>query len=155
MQRKKESKFYSVLAIALLVFSIAPYGFVLLLPYFSLTATQNALFVSILIVCGEVIQWIAILIIGKQLIIKFKKQLNPMNWFKKENIKVFVFKTSVTNETDISIIKSHLDDLPQILKWNFDLEDDDNILRIESQSNIIQQVVKEFKKLGYQCEELI
>lgn len=66
---------------------------------------------------------------------------------------VYVFKTSIS-ETDLDEITVILDDLLPNCKWNFDFEDIDNILRIESQYNISQQVISELTAKNYLCEEL-
>jgi len=68
---------------------------------------------------------------------------------------VFVFKTSVANRAAINHLKPLLDDL--ILhgdRWNFDLEDCDNILRVESASCHAAQVINVLEVAGYDCEEL-
>ncbi|MCG8576400.1 MAG: transporter suffix domain-containing protein [Flavobacteriales bacterium] len=153
MRKKRSAKFYSKLAIGLLAFSFLPYGMMLFLPYLYLSAGQNAICVTTLVVLAEVFQWLAILIVGKQLILKYKRNLNPMKWLNK-NETVYVFKTSITNETDILIVQSQFDTLLKGTKWNFDLEDCDNILRVESRSNITQTVIEILNEHNYECEEL-
>lgn len=66
---------------------------------------------------------------------------------------VYVFKTSIT-KTDLSKITFILNNLLPDSKWNFDFDDIDNILRIESQHNISQQVISELTAKNYLCEEL-
>ena len=63
------------------------------------------------------------------------KALGKVNYFHVIDVrmnKVLLFKTSVCNQTDISKLKVHLANAIKNGKWNFDLEDCDNILRIES-----------------------
>ena len=38
--------------------------------------------------------------------------------------------------------------------WNFALDDKDNILRIESEQNLSEIIVKELDKHGFSCKEL-
>ena len=45
---------------------------------------------------------------------------------------IHVFKTSVKNKTQIKKLEPVFDSNFQDIKWNFDLEDCDKILRIES-----------------------
>ncbi len=85
MKLVQRANFYSILAISLLAFSFVPYGLMFMLPYLSLSVKENAVCVTVLIICGEIIQWIAILIVGKQLFKKYKKYLNPLKWIKKGN----------------------------------------------------------------------
>ncbi len=67
---------------------------------------------------------------------------------------VLVFKTSVKRKSDIQKLKNCLDQLVRG-KWNFDLEDCDNILRIEyAERNLASQVVARLGAQGYLCEEL-
>ena len=67
---------------------------------------------------------------------------------------ILVFKTTVNSNQKASKIKPYIDRLSPIQNWNFDLEDCDNILRIDSSANIAELVIAEVKKLGFDCEEL-
>jgi len=67
---------------------------------------------------------------------------------------IAVFKTSVNSEKDIQILKPHLNELLQLAKWNFDLEDCDNILRIDSPTEQSAAIVKLLHAIGFDCEEL-
>ena len=65
-----------------------------------------------------------------------------------------VFKTSVKTRKAIKYLKPQLDKILSNGIWNFDLEDCDNILRIESQLEISSDVIKLLKYEGFECEEL-
>jgi hypothetical protein len=67
---------------------------------------------------------------------------------------VLVFKTSVCNQTDISKLKAHIDNVIKKGKWNFDLEDCDNILRVESKKNVTEVIIDILNKHGFECAEL-
>ena len=67
---------------------------------------------------------------------------------------ISVFKTSVTNTKEIEILKPQLDIQLEFAKWNFDLEDCDNILRIESKTETAEQIIRLLNKNGFECEEL-
>lgn len=67
---------------------------------------------------------------------------------------ISIFKTSINDEKDIQIVKGILDVIVGKNKWNFDLEDVDNILRIYSNTRIKAFLIQELYKLGYKCEEL-
>lgn len=67
---------------------------------------------------------------------------------------VYVFKTNIKSTTQVENIKSHIDNNFPNTKWNFDLEDCDNIFRIESELNILEKIYNTFISLGYNCEEL-
>lgn len=67
---------------------------------------------------------------------------------------IHVFKTSVKNKTQIKKLKPVLDSNFQEIKWNFDLEDCDKILRIESKKNICRKVISLLKLYHFDCIEL-
>ncbi|MBU3820575.1 hypothetical protein KO566_00760 [Flavobacteriaceae bacterium XHP0103] len=68
---------------------------------------------------------------------------------------VLVFKTSIERKRDINILKPFLNQL--LLKngyWNVDLEDCDNILRVETNRVNAETVSQLLNKRGFYCEEL-
>ncbi|UTW63607.1 hypothetical protein KFE98_05515 [bacterium SCSIO 12741] len=67
---------------------------------------------------------------------------------------VSVFKTNIS-AYDLSRITPVLNDYKSVLRWSTDLEDCDNILRIESQEIVSQAIVKILGDLGLFCEELM
>ena len=69
-------------------------------------------------------------------------------------MEVLVFKTNLTDNTRVKDIESYLDVDPRIQRWNVDLKDCDNILRIESNGVAVTEVEKILFNAGYYCEEL-
>jgi hypothetical protein len=67
---------------------------------------------------------------------------------------IFVFKTSVKTKLQIKELKPHLDNRLPKAKWNFDLEDIDNILGIDSEENIVSLIKGLLMNHNYRCEEL-
>ena len=67
---------------------------------------------------------------------------------------IYVFKTSVETQTQVKKLKPHIDKILPGEKWNFDLDDCDNILRIDSKENIVVQITELLKSHQYHCEEL-
>ena len=67
---------------------------------------------------------------------------------------IFVFKTSVKNQTQVQNLKPHLDNILPIAKWNFDLEDVDKILRIDSEESIELIIIDLLNTHNFSCEEL-
>jgi predicted RNA binding protein with dsRBD fold (UPF0201 family) len=53
---------------------------------------------------------------------------------------IFVFKTSVKTKTQAKKLKKPIDNLLPNAMWNFDLEDMDKILRIDSEKNIVLEI---------------
>jgi hypothetical protein len=69
-------------------------------------------------------------------------------------MEVLVFKTNLIDTKRISDIESSLDIHPNISRWNVDLHDCDNILRIEASNLSGKEVENILLSAGYYCEEL-
>lgn len=69
-------------------------------------------------------------------------------------MQVLVFKTNLTNILHIHIVEPYLAAHPQIQRWNVDLQDCDNILRIETEQLQGSDIEKIVSQAGYYCEEL-
>lgn len=67
---------------------------------------------------------------------------------------VFVFKTSVNTRLQVKQLKPHLDTLLPEASWNFDLEDCDRILRIDSEENIVLKITDLLNIHNFNCKEL-
>lgn len=73
---------------------------------------------------------------------------------KKELTKIVsVFKTDI-HEQELNRLIPALNSLSKIIRWNTDLEDCDNILRIESHEIISDEVISILTKIGFKAEEL-
>ena len=51
-------------------------------------------------------------------------------------------------------LKPHIDEILPKAKWNFDLEDCDKILRIDSEENIVLKIIGLLNIHEFNCEEL-
>ncbi|HJW17590.1 MAG TPA: hypothetical protein VJ499_10740 [Flavisolibacter sp.] len=67
---------------------------------------------------------------------------------------IYVFKTSVKTKFQARKLKPHIDQLLPEAKWNFDLDDCDKVLRIDSEENIISPVINLLRNKQFDCEEL-
>ena len=69
---------------------------------------------------------------------------------------VEVFKTNVSDADDAKILVDHIQTTFRGYRANFDLQDCDKILRVESQNGDIHitQLVKLLKSLGFNAEVL-
>ncbi|MDQ6904956.1 MAG: hypothetical protein M3139_18335 [Bacteroidota bacterium] len=54
----------------------------------------------------------------------------------------------------IKKLKPHVDKMLPQAKWNFDLEDIDKILRIDSEENIVLKITDMLNNHNYNCKEL-
>lgn len=69
----------------------------------------------------------------------------------KRQIMIYVFKTSVDSPSKLESASALLYELIPETLWNFDLEDCDNILRIDSEQNIVHLLEK---NTVFDCIEL-
>ena len=69
-------------------------------------------------------------------------------------MEVLVFKTSVVDQLSVKALKPELDRLAGKGKWNFDLSDCDNILRIASEKVDPDNAIQLLDYFGFACAEL-
>lgn len=67
---------------------------------------------------------------------------------------IYVFKTSVSTKDQVNTLKPYINKVLPNEKWNFDLEDCDRILRIDSEENIVPKIVGLLNIHEFYCEEL-
>ena len=67
---------------------------------------------------------------------------------------IYVFKTSVKSKTQVNKLKPHIDKILPKAKWNFDLEDYEKILQIDSEENIVSTIINLLIAHNFYCEEL-
>ena len=70
-------------------------------------------------------------------------------------MEVLVFKTNVRNKKHVIEIANRLDQFADINKWNFDLQDKDSILRVETSDLSPKIIENTLQQAGYYCEELV
>jgi len=75
------------LGIFLMIFSGVFFAATFIIPLFDLPGKTKVIAVTASLVLMEVVFWSGGLLVGKELFSKYKKQLNPKNWFTKKNIK--------------------------------------------------------------------
>lgn len=67
---------------------------------------------------------------------------------------IYVFKTTVKTKKEVKQLEPKLNEGLLTAKWNFDLDDNDKILRIDSHFEISEIAIKILKQNGFECEEL-
>ena len=67
---------------------------------------------------------------------------------------IYIFKTSVKTKSQVKRLKPHINTVLPHEKWNFDLEDCDRILRIDSDENIASTITALLNVHKFHCEEL-
>ena len=68
--------------------------------------------------------------------------------------KVLVFKTNICSDTDLNFAAKILSQVAEILSWNVDRYDIDNVLRVESCAIEHSDIIKILCATGFQCQEL-
>lgn len=70
------------------------------------------------------------------------------------SVEVLVFKTDLDTPERISGIKGLLDTTHGICKWNVDIHDCDNVLRVETLGVSPRRIESVLREAGYYCMEL-
>ena len=70
--------------IFLIIMSCVLYGSILLVPMTSYNLATKAVITTTLVVTGEISFWVGGLLLGKELVTKYRSYLNPLRWFKKK-----------------------------------------------------------------------
>jgi hypothetical protein len=83
MLKKKNTQIKA--GIFLMVFSGVFFGLMLLVPFLKMETGQKVFWSSASFIAMEVTFWTGGLLVGKELFVKYKRQLNPANWFKKKS----------------------------------------------------------------------
>jgi cellulose synthase/poly-beta-1,6-N-acetylglucosamine synthase-like glycosyltransferase len=84
---KKTKNWQIKFGIFLMIFSGVFFAATFIIPLFNLPTRAKVVASTASLVLMEVVFWSGGLLVGKELFTKYKKQLNPKNWFKKkENI---------------------------------------------------------------------
>ena len=69
-------------------------------------------------------------------------------------MEILVFKTNLIDKKHISNLEPVLNVHPHIIKWNVDLHDRDNVLRVVTKNMEAKEIEQLLLKEGYYCEEL-
>lgn len=69
-------------------------------------------------------------------------------------MEVYVFRTGVTKREHIEALTPHLNSVEGLYKWNFDLNDRENILRAEAINISPGKIAEVLKNADYFCDEL-
>ncbi len=69
-------------------------------------------------------------------------------------MKILVFKTNLDNPELVNRVTPVIQTMPGIQKWNVDIQDCDNVLRIEAIELSPRSVETVLQNAGYYCEEL-
>lgn len=71
-----------------MIFSGVFFGLIFLIPFMELETKQKVFWSSASFIAMEIVFWSGGLLVGKELFIRYKTKLNPVNWFKKKDTPV-------------------------------------------------------------------
>lgn len=72
-----------------------------------------------------------------------------------KSMRLLILRTNIKTKKKVKKVKPLLNNHPLILNWSVDLEDIDNVLRIEAISNLNELDVKNLvQQKGFYCENL-
>jgi hypothetical protein len=77
------SRVYTKLGISLIVTSCLIWVAILFVPLLSTSVVQKATLAASLVVISEVLFWVGILLTGKELAHRYRRQLNPYYWWQR------------------------------------------------------------------------
>jgi hypothetical protein len=67
---------------------------------------------------------------------------------------IYVFKTSVKTKNQVKQLEPGINKILPNEKWNFDLQDCDRILRIDSDDDIVLEITSLLNTHQFYCKEL-
>lgn len=67
-----------------MIFSGVFFAATFIIPFFDLPTKTKVIASSTSLVLMEVVFWLGGIMVGKELFARYKKQLNPRNWFRKK-----------------------------------------------------------------------
>lgn len=71
---------WRTLGILLVILSCVAYGLLILVPFLPLSTTSKLLLSPLLVGAGEATFWVGGALLGKEIVARFKRYLNPCNW---------------------------------------------------------------------------
>ncbi|WP_288878812.1 hypothetical protein [Pedobacter panaciterrae] len=69
-------------------------------------------------------------------------------------MEILIFRTTVDCRRAIDDLSPSFNGLLAVIKWSFDLEDCDRILRVEAASDISKELIGLLQSKGFECEVL-
>ncbi len=73
----------------------------------------------------------------------------------KSRTQLFILRTDIKTKKKVKAIKPFLNNHSDIIKWTIDIEDIDNVLKIEATHNLNEHsIIKEIKLHGFFCDAL-
>jgi hypothetical protein len=75
------------IGISLIVLSVMLYGAIFLLPLLPFSGKERLAAVPVLVVLGEVAFWGGGVLLGVEVVARYRRWLNPRYWFRRDNLR--------------------------------------------------------------------
>ncbi len=87
MLKTLNSRTILIIAVVLIILSGISFGMIFLVPFLPISLAQKGIFVTGLIITGEITWWTGVAVAGKQVISRYGRYFNPLTWpvFKKKS----------------------------------------------------------------------
>lgn len=72
----------------------------------------------------------------------------------KDQRNVLIFKTNLERSSDVNRLALVMQQLGAIHRWSVDREDEDRVLRVETDLHGPNHIIEQLNGLGYHCEEM-
>lgn len=74
---------------------------------------------------------------------------------RRQQTKILILKTDIKTKKKIKAIRPFFNNHSDIIKWSIDIEDIDNVLKIQARDNLNEKdIINQIKTLGFYCDEL-
>jgi uncharacterized SAM-binding protein YcdF (DUF218 family) len=78
-----QTRIQAKLGLVLIIASCLLWAAVFVVPFLNFPLTSKATIITSLVIVSEVIFWLGILLAGKELAHRYRRQLNPIEWWRK------------------------------------------------------------------------
>jgi hypothetical protein len=78
-----QTRIQAKLGLVLIAASCLLWAVVFVVPFLPFSLTSKATIITSLVIVSEVIFWLGILLAGKELAHRYRRQLNPIEWWRK------------------------------------------------------------------------
>lgn len=78
-----QTRIQAKLGLVLIVVSCLLWAAIFVIPFLPFTLTNKATIITSLVIISEVIFWLGILLAGKELAHRYRRQLNPIEWWRR------------------------------------------------------------------------
>lgn len=85
IEKIHNGKLLTTIAIILILLSGLFFGLIFVVPFFPLSLATRGVLVTVCIIGCEVAWWAGVAVAGKQIITKYRRYLDPRNWFSRKN----------------------------------------------------------------------